>query len=632
MKLQKFDGGLATRLDPQFLSVDQGAEYINIDNSVGSLTPVKSKLATNIEAFPFNFYSPAIDRWVGHSVKTYWAEYDNKVYSTNGVSRPEVRTATQAYVSGIVSPPAFTATGVVQAQVVTDVSFEVTSVQDPLALPNQDITYILVNKNNGKYSLPYELVITTAVVPNGLAELTEVGKKIRIVAVAINSRKKIIHLSNPRSLAIGNEGVEVFRQFNDVWYKVGTLGSETSTILDNIEDISGNPELDLSAYSPLQGTYQYVYTYYDINRGRESGPSPVSAEVELNDSGIINLTGMVPSADVTVTHKRIYRVGGTSTTFTLVAEIPNSINSYEDSIKDLDLINSKTLTTDIDLAGPETLNYVVQANAMLFAAEGTKLRYTPIGKPESWPELYFLTFASTITGLAAVYSGILVCTKDQTYLVSGSGPNSLIITPVSGDIGCISPASMQVHKGSALFVSSEGICISAGDNIQVVSKRLLGKLSLNPVDSIVVDECYYVLNSDGIIYCFDMGLNGIYKKLNLGVTSLGKQGSDLFGYAAGTLYKMFAGTAYESLVYHSPRFIEGAFTQQKLYKNIYIYSKGDIIIRVYVNDKLVTTEHLTIEDNHKIEVPQDLLRGFYLSFQVEGTGQVYEIEYLAEDA
>lgn len=629
MKLQRFEGGLATRLDPQFLQVNQGVVYTNIDNSKGSLTPVKTKLATNIEAYPFNFYAPSIARWVGNVNKTYWAEFDNKTYSFDGITSPVTRSVSEAYISGIASPTEFIATAQIQSAVVTDVTFEVEASASPLALPNQDTTYLLINRNEGVFSSPLEITVYSTNLPTTKTKLGSGfsrGVK-RVVTSASNSDKKTINLIDPRALEIGNEGIWVFRQFKDVWRRVGVFTSFTSTVLDHTEDISSSMALDETEFSPLKGTYQYVITYYDAVRGRESGPSPVSAEVNLTDSGVVNLSAMPNSSNPNVTHKRIYRVGGDVTTFTLVAQVSNIQMTYVDSIKDLDLQDTVTLTTDIDLPPYPALNYGVEANGMLFAADNAQLRYTPIGKPESWPEFYYITFASKITGLAAVFSGILVCTIDQTYLVSGSGPNSLITTPISGDIGCIAPQSMQVHKGAAFFVSAEGICVSAGDNIRVLSKDLLGTLRLNPVDSIVADECYYVLDSSGELYCLDLGLGGIYKKFAVGVTSLGKQGSEVYGYASGVLYKLFKGTGNEQLSYKSPRFIEGAFTRQKTYKNIYIYSKGDIIVKVYINDELVTTENLTTEDSHKIEVPQRELRGFYIQFEITGTGTVYEIEY-----
>ena len=42
MKLQDFTGGLATRLRPQYIQLNEGVEYNNINSRVGSLVPVKT--------------------------------------------------------------------------------------------------------------------------------------------------------------------------------------------------------------------------------------------------------------------------------------------------------------------------------------------------------------------------------------------------------------------------------------------------------------------------------------------------------------------------------------------------------------------------------------------------------------
>ncbi len=643
MKLQQFNGGLATRLRPQFLQQNEAVEYLNIDNSTGALTPVKDKLATNIPSNAYNWYSSALARWFSSTVYTSYAELDNKVYTTTGDSIPQVYEAGIQYNMGITAPGPLILAASLPSSVVTDVTLSSANSGSAAALPNQDISYLFINDSAGIYSLTFEVLMTASVIPKTKSYLRgRYGAASDTPSLPVNSKqpgrvftaagdltKKVITISLARTAVFGSNGVKVFRQYKGTWHRVGILVDATASILDATEDISLNEVLDITKHSPLQGVYQYVMTYYDNTRGRESGPSVTSAEFDLSDSGVLNFSSIPVSSDATVTHKRIYRVGGDITNFSLVAQIPNAQTTFTDNVKDLDI--GDLLTTQIYLPAPSTLKYICTSNGMLFGADGAKVRFTPIGKPEAWPELYYITFESTITSIAVVYTGILVCTLTKTYVITGSGPNSLSVSSaISTDQGCLSHTSMQVLKGAALWVSYEGICASSGDTVKVISRQQLGKLNITPVDSVLINEVYHVLDASGITYSFDTAIGPIFKKFNFGVTSLAKKDSSLYGYKSGVLYELQKASTNLSFTYLSPKFIEGSFTKAKVYKHIYIYSKGDIIVKVYIKDILVATKVLDTEDNHTISVPQDLQRGYFIQFEISGTGEVFEIEYIAE--
>lgn len=631
MKLQQFNGGLATRLNPQFLALNEAQDYLNIDNSTGSLTPVKDKLATGLLTFPYNWYSSSLARWFSSNSYTVYAELDNKVYSSDGVDVPQVHDTTGSYSVGITPPGAFTGNPIILSTPVTDVTLSAVISVVATALPNQEITYLLVNDNAGVYSSAFEVSISVSAIAKTKAELRinpKAGKPTELqYKAAADAAKRVITISLPRTETIGSNGVRVFRQYKGFWRLVGVLASYTASLVDSLEDISAGILLDTTKYSSLQGVYQYVLTYYDNLRGRESGPSEVTAELNLATSGQISFSNLPVSLDSTVTHKRLYRVGADVTSFSLVTELPNATAAFTDNVSDTNI--GDLLTTQIYLPASEDINYLVTANGMLFGAEGARVRYTPIGQPEAWPELYYITFESTVTSLAVVFTGILVCTLTKTYIITGSGPNSLAMSGISTDQGCLSHTSMQVLKGSALWVSYEGICVSSGDAVKVISRVQLGRLSLNPVDSILVNEVYHVLNADGISYCFDTVLGPVFKKLNYGIATYAKKDSVLYGYLDGRLYLLEQASTNLAFRYLSPKFIEGSFTEAKLYKQVYIYSKGDIIIKVYIDDVLVATKELNTEDSHTVYAPQEQLRGHFIQFDITGTGEVLEIEYTA---
>lgn len=615
MKLQAFDGGLATRKRPQFIGANQGVVYTNIDNEKGTLTPVKGKRATTIPNAKYSAYYDAKDQWVSADIETEWVEYNKIMYSTDGVAPKKFDGTTTSNLG--ITPPTYA--GTLSKVNDFDQPNEITLTSNTTGgnLPVQNEYYAIVNA-------------TAAAQSNALyAAIDEAGSPFFFAAGVIprftgTPATRSITIANPTGIAIQSGGVQVYRLYESKYRYVGTLATSSSSITDSVYDISGNAELDESKFGPLQGTYTYQLTYVNSSDGSESAPSPASAEVEVE--GEINLTNLPVSSDPQVDKKRLYRIGGNSTAYTRVVELPNSASSYLDSLKDTELEGSGLETAG---SGPPPLGlrYLTEAYAMLFAADGNKLRFTPIDQPDSWPPLFFLTYASPITGIASVANGVLVFTKFTAHLVTGTGPNSLATQPLRGDQGCIANNSIQDLGDAAIWASTDGLCISNGNDAKVITKDALGKISLSPVSSALHDEVYYVVNADKSILALDFRYGLVIKQLSLGVETLSVGLDTLYGWAEDVTYEMFAGTISESLTFKSARFVEGRASELKTYKKVYIYSKGDIILNILIDDVQVASRSLTDEGITTVQVPQELQRGAFIQFELSGTGEVYELEY-----
>ena len=83
MKVQEFTGGLANKQRPQFIGINQGAVYTNIDNTKGSLLPVKDKLATELDLGKYSYYHEKTGSWINKNELTDYAELNNVVYFSN---------------------------------------------------------------------------------------------------------------------------------------------------------------------------------------------------------------------------------------------------------------------------------------------------------------------------------------------------------------------------------------------------------------------------------------------------------------------------------------------------------------------------------------------------------------------
>ncbi len=645
MLINQFNGGLNTRQAPQMLQINQAVVYENIDNSLGTLTPVKKPLLRQDLVLNANpFWYEAGNRWIdGDGSYIPRVELNRIVYEANIAGLLVHTTAiTSPDFAGVLKPgsaPTVTA----QASPIPVVAAKLTpqSSASPTALPQGTYSYLFLNKNVTGYGAGLSVQVNAS--GQSLIYDTEYfWNRDSTINIREYEHSVGIDVGTKQTITIGpleaaiepTYGVDVFRVYNGKHYKVTTLATYSATFTDSVHDISGNDLLETVDFSPLRGTYQYVVTHVN-SRGIESQPSPVSAEVALPNGGQVTLG--LPQYFATGGKLRIYRVGGNLTEFSLVVELPGTTSTYIDTLSDTE-IDGRVLTSQdngIALGGLKTL---ITAYGMLFGSYDNVLYYTNPGEPEYWPAAYSIPFPVDITGLAAVANGILVMTKHATYLITGTGPLVLQVQLLRSDQGCVDRRSVQTFQGNAMWVSQDGICLSSGSGVEVISKNLLGKLSLTSVRSSVIhNEIYYIVYNSNDVLAADFGFGGlIFKQFKFAAATGGvllsffRDTTKLYMYT-GARYEAFAGSGYEVMRYKSPRFIEGRATENKTYKKIYFYAENAVLLKVYINDVLVASKQTVAgtKDSITLQVPQELQRGFFIQFEVEGDGLVYELEYEA---
>ena len=624
MKIQKFGGGLNTRQAPQMLQVDQATVLVNIDTETEVLTPVKKHKASGIFEGPNAHWFSADSVWVNSSTTRDYQEFQKKLYWTDGINRPQKQKSGSVQNLGIDTPTAFL-TAVASNQPEFVEKFTAASIPGA-GTPDETNHYILINVDSANQSdfLHFSISVKDTVVV--LNQAGYVLPEPIVVKTALDpAPSRLVTIKEVEGITYGANGVEVYRLYKGTFYSIGNLANDTAVLDDSVHDISANAQIDVSKFGKIHGLIQYVYTHVNNVDGAESAPSPLTAELDLTNGGFNTLTLAAPS-DSQITKTRIYRVGGFISTFSLVEEIDVATLTYVDTKGDTE-IEGTILSTQGSAAAPSDLAFLTEAYAMLFAAQGSKLRFTPIGLPDSWPTLFFLNFDAPITGIANVTGGLLVFTAFKTHIVTGTGPLSLAQDILSSDQGCISHRSVQVREGTALWASTDGICASAGSLVKVMTKGFLGKISLSVLDSIIFDEIYYLLQTNGTAILIDYRYNTVIREEALNVSNLAIANDVLYGSIGTQLFVIHGSTENDYFYYKSPRFVEGSISEHKTYKKVYIYSEGDIIINILIDGIVVATKSLSGSDSHKILVPQSKQRGFYIEFELEGTGVVHEIEY-----
>lgn len=628
MKLIQFNGGLNVREDPHLLSLNEAVEYTNIDNSGGSLKPVRSMATEALTRKKFAYFFAAENIWVDSDIRRDYVEYEGTLFYTDATGSYKQKGSSLNQLG--IAPPSLA-----PSLDKTDAPSQLTQLainNDTSSgnLPSGNLDYLLVNVDtNGNFSeglvIRVNASTTSATSVNSYDYAEESWKGLTKIDTSVGASARSVKFKDFKGTLYSK--AILFRFYDDRFRKVADITSLGQVVTDSVLDISGNQELDNSLFGPIRGTYTYVYTYYNKVDGTESAPSPVSAELVIG-SGKITVQNIQSSTDPQVGFIRIYRVGGDLTKFTFVAEIANGTVSYLDTLKDTVLTGELLSTTNYD-APPTGLKYITQAYAMLFGAVGSKLYYTPIGKPNAWPGDYFIECVETITGIAIVANGLIVFNKTKALIVSGTGPTSLSKSPLSMSQGCIDHYSIVNIDGAAYWASTDGICASNGNVPTVISKDKLGKLALEPVQAVMLDQVYYLLQLNGSVLAIDFRYIPIIKSFKLPIDMLHVGNDTLYGWRGGIARELFAGTGFERFKYVSPKLSDGRVSEKKVYKKVYIYSKGVVELKLYIEDKLVGTYQFDSQDAHEIQPPQTLQRGCFIQFEISGTGEVLEIEYIA---
>lgn len=624
MKLQDFSGGLSIRLRPQYIQLNEAVLYNNLDNEKGSLVAVPTKVESDISVSRFAVFYDAVKQWVSSAIRKDYVEFQKILYSTDGVNRPQKFDGTTTNNLGIAPPAVKPITTNIPA---IDPAIGVRATASGVGnLPNEDLFYRIVTFDGTYYSRPYDFTYSPEKLRGSsfifnFEEQEDFGRlSLKPINFVTNAE---FFTSSVKIDPIDGEGGDLYRLYEGKWRFVHAVTAAGPNPVDSVYDISGNAELEEAKIGPIAGDIQYVYTYFNSLDGAESAPSPVSDT--LTDAlGAVTLT-LVNSLDSQIDKKRIYRIGGFITTFSLVVEIDNITTIYVDGIADTDIIGT-ILTAQNNNEAPTGLAFLTEANAMLFGAEGSKLRFTPIGEPDIWPILNFLQIENPITGIASSVNGLIVFTKFKAFIVLGSSPFRLSLQPLDGNQGCIDASSVQQLKGAVIWVSSDGICLSNGNTVDVISLNKLGKIALSPIDSVIHNQVYYLVEPNSIL-AFDYRYGQVFKRFSLGIDAITKGEDILYGHSNGKLHSLFAGSTNESFTYESPKFIEGILTEEKTYRIVYIFSIGDIIINILINDILVITKTLSGTKAHEIKVPQNKQRGNFIQFEITGTGEVLELEY-----
>lgn len=260
----------------------------------------------------------------------------------------------------------------------------------------------------------------------------------------------------------------------------------------------------------------YVQTWVD-KWGNESPASDISAIVEWTPGTRVQLSALgTPTGDDVgiITKRRIYRsaAGTDSDAFYFVAEISSDITTYTDILRDADLGEEMPNFENPpdDLAG-----IVVMPGGFAAAYSGRDVYFSEPFLLQSWPTEYMMSVDDDVVALAVSGNDLVVLTKGNPYLISGTHPSTMTQTRLMVPQSCASARSVAYVSNGVVYASPDGLVMIQGGQARIITEPYFDRadwqaLSPSSMLAAVHDNKYIAFfSSKGLIFHFGEGLSAV---------------------------------------------------------------------------------------------------------------------------
>ena len=603
MKISMFNGGLNTRAAKHLLNAAQSTVCNNVDFFDGSLKPLKDIKATHWTVGANDKHFTRFNgQWASGGAGVHFVEYNDALYKSDTAGTiKKSKNGTTFFELGINKP-----VGELVAST-RDIEFTLTpnDIGAGREFPSGTLRYIIGYKTTADKYFKKELTLDTTGVKSITIYKSDIG-----VDVA---------------------SFKVYRQYEGTYYLIKE-SDEYGYVQDTTYNISKNEAYSSFDWISTAAVRSYVYTYYSTSTGFESAPCNVSNEIKV-EALYAKVTGFTVPTDPSVDAIKLYRMGGTLTDFFHVVDLAINSTEYNDSKTDTEVLNEEgLLNTYSNIKPPSTLRFITEYNNSLFACLDTQLWFSEPGIVDTWKSTNWIQFPEHITGLGATANGLLVFSRNKTWIIVGEGANSYSKYLLSNDQGCVTHNTIQFTDNVLLWYSLDGICSSNGGAVEVISFPALGKLVIEPVASCVSEKQYYLFHDDGTIV---VDFRESMRFYTLGLKVKGASYISEFDAMYVLIPNSIGIHKYNdgldlSFKYKTGKLTEGELTNYKTYKVIYVYSKGSNTITISLDDTVVINEVALIDGLNEILLPQYQTKGYCIEIEFSGTGTVYEVEYKVE--
>lgn len=600
MTINDFSGGLSKRLSPNLIQVNESAICTNVDITSGIIKPLKDLTATS-NTIPVDkpIFTEFKGTYLSSNAGTSYVEFNDKLYIANGINTvKKTSDGTNIYDVGLPNP---------STKLTTTTNFSV--------------AFILSNKLNGDI-VTFDVGTYTYLI------------QYKTLAGSIKYEIKTFSYSGTRGVRLSVssfsnlESVTLYRKVETKYRLVGESTSSL-TIDDTVFNIS--TRASTTPYEQGLGTRNYVYTYYSSITGFESAPSPLSDDLSVDINNVV-VTGFVATTDSTVDAIKLYRIGGTLTGLYSIATLAKTVTTYTDTKTDLQALDGELLTTTGFIKPPVGIKFLTEYNGALFGTIDSTLYFSNSGLVDQWTSDNWIAFPEHITGLGVTQNGLLIFSRNKTWILVGDNLANYSKYLLNASQGCITHSTIAYVDNNLLWLSLDGICVSQGGSIEQLSYAKLGKVTVNPIIARVYENQYFLFHETGTIVVDFRG--GGVKFLNLSLIVRGAYYSSSYDklYILKPsdigMYEYNSGSNL-TFTYKTGWLAENGLTNYKTYKNVYIKTTGSVSLDLILDGTVIKTYTLSAGATD-IKFPQEHSKGYYTELLFYGTGQVIEVNFLTE--
>ena len=236
----------------------------------------------------------------------------------------------------------------------------------------------------------------------------------------------------------------------------------------NVLTVSASGGSTGSGVTPENRVYLFTYISQFGAIEEESGPSPASAQVTVNPGGTVaigNLPAAAPAGKYNITKVRIYRsvTGTASTVYLKVADVTIGTTTYSDTTLAASL--GGILPSANYAPPPDGLRGLVSmANGIMAGFVDNQIYFSEPFKPHAWPPEYALSVEYPVVGLGSFGSSLVVTTKGNPFIISGTNPAAMSQEKLPLYEPCVSKRSIASDEQGVMYASPNGI-IKVGPGI-----------------------------------------------------------------------------------------------------------------------------------------------------------------------
>lgn len=218
----------------------------------------------------------------------------------------------------------------------------------------------------------------------------------------------------------------------------------------------------------------YVYTYV-TDFGEETAPSPASAIIDWKPGQSVTLSGFaLPAPDREITKQRIYRsqTGSSGTYLYFIAERAASSDDFNDEIA-VDAFQEALPSAGWDEPPAGLAGLTVMPNGMMAAFVGRSVYFCEPWRPHVWPQKYILNCDSDIVALGSIGSVLVVMTKANPYVMTGSHPDSMQSQKLESNFPCINARGVADLGFAICYPSNDGlVAVDGNGSVNLVTREL----------------------------------------------------------------------------------------------------------------------------------------------------------------